>query len=707
MLTSEKKMVLASISCRARGVTSSVPIVVATACLATLLSAASAAEPQEGGARKLEEITITATRSTRTVGSVPMAVTILQSEEIERSPSKTLDELLRTSPSFTLFRRSSSVAADPSSQGVKLRNVGASGISRALVLVDGIPANDPFGGWVAWRAVPRLGLQRIEIVPGGGSALYGNYALGGVIQAFSRPIEPNDVDLTAEYGTSDTMQVAGRAASRWGSVGGALEGEYFESDGYPVVADYARGAIDGDTPSRHATLNGRLEIRPNSRLGIDLKGSYFDEDLNGGTQYTTAAMTRLEFSGSARYTTHSAGVLDFALFAHDGEFKQDRARVGPGRNAEVLSAQQEVPTNDLGASVLWSSQPLHRGGTHSITVGTDARSIDGTTHERLYPTLASLPGNPTVQRNAGGDQRLLGVFAQDLYDYSDSVSASLALRYDRWQNLSGWRAERAYDGTETMTEFDDRSDAEFSPKAGLRVRVNPWLSGRGTVYRSFRAPTLDELYRPFQVGTVRTDSNENLSPETVSGAEVGFDLGGQTGPTARLTAFWNKMQDPIVNVSTGTNTRQRQNLGEARIQGLEFDSSWAFAQHWSAGLAYTLAQTEVTEAPGQPQLLGKQLPQAPEDLARLSLSFDDPGLLTANLQVRYVGKQYENDINTLPMEDVVLTDVFASWHVTERLDLLVAVENVFDETYLVGRSGVDTIGQPRFVHGGFRLRLGM
>jgi len=166
------------------------------------------------------------------------------------------------------------------------------------------------------------------------------------------------------------------------------------------------------------------------------------------------------------------------------------------------------------------------------------------------------------------------------------------------------------------------------------------------------------------------------------------------------------MQDPIVNVSTGVNTRQRQNLGEARIQGFEFDSSWAFASQWSAGLAYTLAKTEVTEAPGQPQLLGKQLPQAPEDMARLSLSFDDPGFLTVNVQVRYIGQQYENDINTLPMEDVVLTDLFASAHVTGRLDRFVAVENVFDETYLVGRSGVDTIGQPRFVHGGFRLRFG-
>jgi iron complex outermembrane receptor protein len=653
-----------------------------------------------------ERIVVTATRTSRTIGDVPMSVTVVGPEDIARSPTKTLDELLRSDPSFTLFRRSSSVAADPSSQGVKLRNVGASGISRALVLVDGIPANDPFGGWVAWRSIPRIGLERIEIVPGGGSSLYGNYALGGVIQAFTRPIEPDDVNLTAEYGTADTALVAGRAADRWGSVGGSIEGELFTSNGYPVVADYARGSIDGETPSDHATLNARLEAAASPQLRFDVTGGYFSEDLNAGTKYTTAAMQRAEFAGGAHYTPDQAGAFDLSLFGHQGEFQQDRARVGPGRNTEELSAHQEVPTSDLGASLLWSSPNWQFGGTHALTVGTDARWIDGTTRERLYPATIALPSNPTVQRNARGKQRLYGVFVEDLYDYSEAITASVAVRYDRWENLSGSRNETANDGTVTSTEFSDRSGGEFSPKVGLRTTLTDWLTARTTAYRSFRAPTLDELYRPFQAGTVRTNSNENLTPETLRGAEAGFDVGGQRGPTARLTAFWNEMQDPILNVSTGPGTRQRQNLGKARIQGIEFDGTWAFAPGWSVDAAYTLADTEITDAPGQPQLLGNQLPQAPRHLANVSLAFDDPSLLTANVQLRYLGKQFENDVNTLPMEDALLVDLFANWHVGNRIDLYLAVENLFDTEYLVGRSGVDTIGQPRFIHGGVRLRIG-
>jgi outer membrane receptor protein involved in Fe transport len=680
---------------------------VATLILGALPPASLGAEtPLEPVPVPSERIVVTATRSSRPIADVPMSVTVIGAEDIARSPTKTLDELLRSVPSFTLFRRSSSVAADPSSQGVKLRNIGASGISRALVLVDGIPANDPFGGWVAWRSIPRIGLDRIEIVPGGGSALYGNYALGGVIQAFTRPIVPDDVDVAGEYGTSDTASIAARAADRWGTIGGSLEGEWFTSNGYPVVADYARGAIDGDTPSDHATLNGRLEATATPHLKFDLSGGYFSEDLNAGTKYTTAKMQRTEFAGGAHYTGDQAGAIDVTLFGHHGEFQQDRARVGPGRNTEELSAHQDVPTSDLGASLLWSSPHWQFGGTHALTAGTDARWIDGTTREHLYPAAATLPSNPTIQRYAGGEQRLYGVFFEDLYDYSDAITASAAVRYDRWENRSGTRTERTHDGTTTTTDFNDRSGGELSPKIGLRVRFNDWLTARTTAYRSFRAPTLDELYRPFQAGTVRTNSNENLTPETLRGAEAGLDLGGHDGPTARITAFWNELQDPILNVSTGPNTRQRQNLGQARIQGLEFDGAWSFAPGWSVTAAYTLADTEITEAPGQPQLLGKQLPQAPRHLANIALAFDDPRRVTANVQLRYLGQQYENDVNTLPMGDALLVDLFVNWHVGSRTDIYFAVENVFDEEYLVGRSGVDTIGQPRFIHGGIRLRLG-
>jgi outer membrane receptor protein involved in Fe transport len=668
-----------------------------------------------------EDVVVTATRGPRARRDVPAAVTVVGREEIDRSPTKTVDELLRSAPSFTLFRRSSSVAADPSAQGVKLRNVGASGVSRTLVLVDGIPANDPFGGWVAWRAIPRIGLQRIEVVPGGGSALYGNYALGGVVQAFSRPIGPSEADVTAEYGSFNTAQADLWLADRQGPLAAALEGELFTSKGYPVVAEKSRGAIDGDTPTKHGTVRGRLEAAATPRLAFDARGGWFYEELNGGTRYTTAMVRRFEYAAGAHYAPEAAGALDLSLFGHHGDFKQDRARVGAGRRSEERSAHQDVPTDDVGLSLVYRSPILELGGRHTLTVGADARSIEGTTLEGLFPATsppAAAPASTTVvQRDAKGRQRPYGVFFQDLYDLTEALGASLALRYDRWSNEAGSRVERTLGGTSTATPFADRSGGQLSPKLGLRARLTEWLSARAAAYQSFRAPTLDELYRPFQVGTIRTGANEDLNPEKLRGVEGGVDLGASRRTRARLTGFWSELEDPIVNVTLqagdpaidkpgGPYQRERRNLGKARIQGLEADGSWGFAPSWTVSGAYTLADAQVTAAPGQAQLVGKQLPQAPRHLARLAVDFDDPRVLTGSVQLRYLGKQYEDDVNTLAMGDALLLDLFACWHATRRLDLYIAVENAFDKVYLVGRAGVDTVGQPRFVHGGLRLQVG-
>jgi outer membrane receptor protein involved in Fe transport len=663
-----------------------------------------------------EEIVVTATRSPRPVRDVPAAVTVVPRAEIERSPGKTADELLVDVPSFALFRRSSSVAADPSSQGVNLRGVGPSGVSRSLVLVDGIPANDPFGGWVYWRAIPTASIERVEVVPGGGSALYGNYALGGVTQVFSRPVTSLAVEAAGEHGSFGTTQLAARGSDRWGVVAAVVEAELFRSDGYVVAApcppagpsEQCRGPIDGNTPSEHAAVSARVEAKAGRDLTLTARGGFFYEDYNGGTRYTTAMARRFEYAASARWAPGGAGAFDLAVFGHVGDFKQDRARVTVDANnvrtAESLAARQDVPTHDLGGSLLWTSRPLRLGGVHAVMVGTDLRRITGETDEALFP--ATVTPTSVLRRQAGGEQRLYGVFAQDVYDVGEALQVSLAFRYDRFETLDGHRREELQNGSSTLVEFPRRSGDEVSPKLGLLVRVAEWLALRAGAYRSFRAPTLNELYRPFQVGTVRTDANENLGPETLQGAEAGLDLTLPAGVSARATGFWSELVDPIVNVTTGTNLRQRQNLGRARIRGVEADAGWRFARGWTANAAWTFVDPTITSAPGQPQLVGKQLPQDPRHRASLSLAFDDPSLVTANAQLRYLGSRSEDDLNALPMGGVLLLDIFASWHATRNLDVFLAVQNLLDERYLVGRAGVDTVGQPRFLHGGLRIRSG-
>jgi outer membrane receptor protein involved in Fe transport len=663
-------------------------------------------EPPAEAPTPEEEIVVTATRSPRPRREVPVAVTLVSRTDLERSPAKTADELLAGVPAFGLFRRSSSMAADPSSQGVNLRGVSLSGISRSLVLVDGVPSNDAFAGWVNWRSIPAIAVQRIEVAPGGGSALYGNYALGGVTQIISRPITPLAVEAESEAGSFGTGRVAARISERAGPVGAALDGELLTSDGYPVVADWARGPIDGATPSRHAAVNGRAEVDVAPGLTLGARGSWFWEDYNGGTRYTTATVRRFDWAGSARFRP-AAGAVDLAVFGHVSEFGQERTRPigGAARTSEELNAVQSVPSHDLGGSVVWTGAPLSLAGRHTLSVGTDLRRITGDTHERLSPP-ATAPDTAIVLRDAGGEQRQVGLFAQDVYDASPALQATLAVRYDRFDTVGGHTFAQSRDGASTSESFPTRTGEELDPKLGLRARATQWLALRGGVYRAFRAPTLDELFRPFQVGTVRTDANPYLRPETLQGGELGLDLSPRAGLTARATGFWNELADPVVNVDVGPNLRQRRNLGRARIRGVEADAGWRFAPRWLVAAAYTFMDPVVTRAPGQEQLVGKQLSQVPKHRGSLSISYDDARLVTGNVQLRYLGAQYEDALNTLPMGEALLVDLYGAWHLTRSADLFLAVQNVLDETYLVGRAGVDTVGQPRFVHGGVRFRTG-
>ncbi|HYP17088.1 MAG TPA: Plug domain-containing protein, partial [Opitutus sp.] len=151
-----------------------------------ILLVSSAAQAQTAAApTELSPVLVTATRSAEAAGYVPFSHVTLEGDALRASPHATLDAALRGVGGFSLFRRSDSLTAHPTAQGVSLRGIGPSGASRSLILLDGVPLNDPFGGWVAWTKVPRESLARVELVPGGGAASWGNSALGGVMQLFT------------------------------------------------------------------------------------------------------------------------------------------------------------------------------------------------------------------------------------------------------------------------------------------------------------------------------------------------------------------------------------------------------------------------------------------------------------------------------------------------------------------------------------------
>lgn len=644
---------------------------------------------------------VTGLRLPRPLRDVPATVTVVSRDEIERSPKRTADDLVRTVPSAATFRRSSSLVADPTSQGANLRGLGPSGVSRALVLQDGVPLNDPFGGWVYWRAIPLLGVDRVEVSPGGASALFGNFALGGVVQIFSRRADEARLEAVASTGSLRTHRGAVRASDRIGASAVVVDADVLDSAGYAPIAPGDRGAVDGPASSAHVVVGGRVEHRAGGSL-VRAHARYFDESLAAGTRFTTADVTTGSYG--ATWTTAGAGILEIAVFGGHQRFAQTRARVSEDRSDAELASRQRVPSTSQGASATWTSDPVEvgaRGGEHTFLAGVDLLRVDGTSHETIVPAMTT--PESVVAKSAGGEQRSLGLFAGDAVRLARGLDVTAALRVDLWQNVDGRRTTTRESGDEMVVALPSRTDAELSPRLGVLRRVGE-IALRASVFRAYRAPTLNELYRSFQVGTVLTEANDALRAETLWGGEAGAEAVVET-VIARVTGFWNELDDPVQNVTLaeplpGGATRQRQNLGHARVRGVEVEASWRPARAWIVTAGFTFVDAEVTAAPANPDLVGKRLAQDPRHRATATLTFDDPSIAMVTAQVRYLGDQYEDDLNTLPMAGFTLVDAIAARRLTHGLSVFVAVENLLDERYLVGRAGVDTIGAPRMIQVG-------
>ncbi|MCZ7625713.1 MAG: TonB-dependent receptor plug domain-containing protein [Candidatus Methylomirabilis sp.] len=265
---------------------------------------------------RLDPVVVSASRVEQRLRDIPANVTVITQEEIRQSPARTVDDLLRQVPGFSLFRRSSSLVTHPTAQGVSLRGIGPSGVSRTLVLLDGVPLNDPFGGWVYWSKVPMESIERIEVTRGGGSGVWGNYALGGVINIITRRPEARVAQAKLDVGTRDTVDADLLVSHATGPWGISLEGNYFDTDGYKIVKKSQRGDIDVQATSNHKTFNGRLEYAPSSNSSLYLTGSFFHEDRGNGTPLQENSTETGYVATGGRLKTVDGSEWQLTVFSH-------------------------------------------------------------------------------------------------------------------------------------------------------------------------------------------------------------------------------------------------------------------------------------------------------------------------------------------------------------------------------------------------------
>lgn len=651
-----------------------------------------------------ETVTITATRTETRLSDVAGSLLILSSGDVSTTAAVTLDDALRQVPGFTLFRRTGSRAANPTTQGVSLRGVGASGASRALVLADGIPLNDPFGGWVYWGRVPREAVERIEVLRGGASSLYGSSALGGVVNIITRRPTASAFSLETSYGNEATPEASLFAAGKRGKWSARFGTEVFSTRGYVIVDEAERGRVDVPAGVRRSTFDLTIE-REIAREGrIFFRGNIFGEARTNGTPLQINRTHTRQLSAGLDWQSGDAGSFNLRAYGGTQVYDQTFTAVAADRNSETLTRTQRSPSEFKGFSAQWSRA---MGRQHTLVSGLELQEVRGASDEIVFAAA-----RPSSLADAGGRQRNLGLFIEDLVNANSRLLLRLGARFDRWSNSDAFQFTRSLTGAaQSFNRFADRAETAFSPQASALYRWTDSFSLNASIYRAFRAPTLNELYRSFRVGDVLTLSNENLSAERLTGGEAGAQFVSQSRRlTAHATVFWTEVTRPVANVTLRVQptliTRQRQNLGRTRSRGLELEWDAQLSNTWAVSGGYLFVDATVLEFPANTALEGNRLPQVARHSFTFQTRYSNPKLFTLAFQGRASSNQYDDDQNLFPLDAYFTLDAFWSRRINRRVEAFVAAENLLNRRYAVGRTPVITIGPPILARAGFRLNFG-
>jgi outer membrane receptor protein involved in Fe transport len=649
-----------------------------------------------------QQVQVTAYRAATLLSDVPVSDVQLTREDLQNTPALELDDDLRQVPGFSLYRRSSSRTANPTTQGVSLRGLGANGASRALVLEDGIPLNDPFGGWVYWDRVPAEAISDVEISQEGGSSLYGSDALGGVVQFVSRPTQPGGLSLDTSYGNQNTPDLSLWAGGQKGKWESSFAGGVFNTDGYILTPEAERGSVDVRAGSRDGNADLMVGRKIGEQSEIFARGWYLDETRGNGTPLQRNDTKLGQGALGANLQLGNWGALTLRFYADAQTYQQTFSAVALDRDSETLTDLQTVPSQGVGGSAVWSRQA---GKRQTLVAGFDYHEEIGASHEVL------LSGG-TTDLSSGGRQRTFGIFGEDLIQIAPRWFLSASARVDHWSNFNAatLREPVTPPNAPTDTIFPDRSENAFSPRLTLRNQVNAHVSWNASLYRAFRAPTLNELYRSFRQGNTLTEDNPSLVAEHLSGGDAGVAVTGFNGKLqAHGTVFYNQIVDPVANVTLTTTpsliTRQRENLGRINAPGVELGVTASLVRDFTISCAYQFVDSKVSSFPANTALVGLWVAQVPHNSFTFQARYSNPRFLTVAVTGRAIGNSFDDDQNMFPLGSFFVLDAMVSRRVGAGVEIYGAAENLFNATYYTAATPVLQLGLPIAARIGVRVEF--
>ncbi len=638
------------------------------------------------------------------------------------APGERTENWVRSIPGLVQFRRSDGRSANPTSQGLTLRGLGGNAASRLAVLLDGIPQADPFGGWINWGLFDALPTGGVRLVRGG-SGTEGSGAVAGTLSLYSAQ-SVRSMRGAAAMGSRDSFDISA-ASNLEGDAGRIiLSGRYQSGDGFQPITDAQAGAADRRAPYRQWGGGVRAVINNGSsgRLEVALRGNLDQRDR--GLDFTQSDIGALD--ASVRYlndsTPYDGWQYSVLAYVQLREFESQFAAVTPGRAAATPTLFQRVPALGIG---LKAEVKPDLGGANPLRLGLEYRSSQGATREQFFFAGTS----PQRQRRAGGESDIWGIYSE----FSDIILSkgmadsrlAISVRLDRWALDAARLTESDIGGAiRSDIPFAPRTRWEPSGRIGFGWNEtglgNGGWSLRSAAYRSWRLPTLNELYRPFRVGSDAVAANAALVPERLWGFETGVDY--DDAPfNFSATLYWNRLSNAVANVTqasgpgnfpqvgfvaAGGRYLVRRNLDAIVARGADVSMGMSVGPNMRFSVSYAFVDSQVEASGLAAALDGLRPAQVARHNATAQAAWQSQKLFVA-LDLRYAGAQFEDDQNRLRLRPAVTADAVATYEVREGWRASLRLENLFDARVPVSISstGIVERGAPRTIWLGLQVDI--
>lgn len=619
-------------------------------------------------------------------------------DRLLNAASGRIEDALSSVAGFQQFRRSDSRSSNPSAQGVTLRALGGNATSRTLVLLDGVPMADPFFGYIPLSAIAPERLASARVMRGGGSGAFGAGAVAGTIDLTSAG--PEQLGLGsggALVNDRGETELSGTVAPRLGQGFAVVSGRWDRGQGFWTTPVAQRDALSvrARFDSWSTGIRAVAPIAPD--IELQMRGlAYADHRTLRFAGADTASSGE---DASLRLIGRGPWQFDVLGYVQARDFSNIVISSNAALKFRKTLDQRATPSTGLGGKAE-VRPPI--GGGHVLRLGTDWRVASGETIEDGYSTTT---GAATFRRRAGGRNTDIGVFADDDWTAGPLILTAGA-RADRWSQTGGHLIQTTPAGTVTSAVvYPGLTGWEGSFRGGAVLSLGHGLALRTAAYTGLRQPTLNELYRSFSVGGVTTNANPALRNERLRGFEAGLDFTPFSALTLTVTAFDNRVNDAIANVTLPTGAKQRQNIDAVRARGLELGAQVkAGTISLDAGLALTDATVEASGASAG--LNGKRPAQTPKVAASASLSWRPRDRWTFALTLRHTGAQFEDDLQTDLLPAATTVDAFVQVPVIGPFSIVLRGENLTDETIVTrNQGGSIDLGVPRTLWAGVRVAL--